>query len=215
LDLLDALLHRIEADNSSLPCADIGYVFLGDYVDRGQMSGQVLSRLIDHSHSHSTICLKGNHETYLMQFLDDPDSLTDWARVGALPTLTSYGLSPSLKPTPEERIQLSTCLNAAMPDIHKTFLLNLPTSFTLGDYFFVHAGIRPRIPLAEQQEIDLLHIREDFLFHRGAFEKFIVHGHTPVKEPEKHSNRFNIDTGAYATGRLTCLCLEADDMRLI
>jgi serine/threonine protein phosphatase 1 len=215
LDLLDALLQRVETDMAQHPPANVGYVFLGDYVDRGPMSSQVLSRLIDHAQTHPTVCLKGNHEAYLMRFLDDPYILTEWARLGALPTLTSYGLKPTLKPASDERAELSALLNERMPDAHKTLLMNLTSCFTSGDFFFVHAGVRPGIPLTEQKDEDLLYIREEFLFHEAAFEKFIVHGHTPVKDPDKRSNRINIDTGAYATGRLTCLCLDADVMRFV
>ena len=99
-----------------------------------------------------------------------------------------------------------------MPESHYRFLTGLPLSFTCGDYFFVHAGVRPGAPLSRQREEDLLWIRDDFLCCEEPFEKVIVHGHTPVMEPEVRKNRINIDTGAYATGRLTCLTLERDEI---
>jgi serine/threonine protein phosphatase 1 len=215
LDLLDALLHRVAHDIDQQPACEITYVFLGDYVDRGPKSAEVISRLIEHARDHRTICLKGNHEIYLMQFLNDPNMLEDWTRLGALPTLTSYGLTPTLRPTSDERGQLSADLNSNMPDAHKVFLTNLSPYFSCGDYFFVHAGVRPGVALAKQSESDFLYIRDEFLCHKSKYEKFIVHGHTPVKQPDRHPNRINIDTGAYATGRLTCLCLESDQMRFI
>jgi serine/threonine protein phosphatase 1 len=126
--------------------------------------------------------------------------------------LLSYGLAPSLKPNPGEQIELATALNQRLPQSHYDFLTTLPLHFTCGDYFFVHAGVRPGIALLDQHEDDLLLIREEFLFHQGTFEKIIVHGHTPVSEPEIHSNRINIDTGAFASGNLTCIVLENDDI---
>ena len=102
-----------------------------------------------------------------------------------------------------------------MPAEHRALLSEMPTSFSCGDYFFVHAGVRPGIPLKDQKEEDLLWIRQDFLLYEGEFEKFIIHGHTPVKEPEIRSNRINLDTGAYATGKLTCLVIEGEDVSFI
>ena len=102
-----------------------------------------------------------------------------------------------------------------MPDSHRQFLTELKLSFSCGDYYFVHAGVRPGTPLAVQHEEDLLWIRDEFLLHEEPFEKIIVHGHTPVREPEVRPNRINIDTGAYATGRLTCLRLESDKIDFV
>jgi len=116
---------------------------------------------------------------------------------------------------PEEQADLAADLSSAMPQSHARFLASLKLSFTCGDFFFVHAGVRPGTPLSRQIESDLLWIREDFLLHEEPFEKIIVHGHTPVKEPDVRKNRINIDTGAYATGRLTCLRLEQDKIQFI
>jgi serine/threonine protein phosphatase 1 len=102
-----------------------------------------------------------------------------------------------------------------LPLSHRMFLGQLKITFVCGDYLFVHAGIRPGIPLENQTEADLLEIREDFLNYKRPLPKFVVHGHSPVKEPEVRSNRINIDTGAYATNRLTCLVLEKDDYAFI
>ena len=92
---------------------------------------------------------------------------------------------------------------------------SLALSYTCGDFFFSHAGVRPGVPLQQQRQTDLLWIREEFLLHEEDFGKVVVHGHTPTKEPDVKPNRINIDTGAYATGRLTCLVLEGDQMRFI
>ena len=111
--------------------------------------------------------------------------------------------------------QLAATFDQALPATHRRFLGNLRSSFTCGDFFFVHAGVRPGIPLARQREEDLLWIRQDFLLCEDEFSKIVVHGHTPVPEPDIRHNRINIDTGAYATGRLTCLRLEDDRIEFI
>jgi len=145
---------------------------------------------------------------FLTNFLDNPALLADWKRYGGLETLISYGLRPPLNPTPEQQSEVAAALRRAMPSEHFQFLQRLSPSFTCGDYFFVHAGVRPGTPLNEQREEDLLWIRDEFLQYEGDFCKIIVHGHTPVKEVDVRANRINIDTGAYATGRLTCLAFE-------
>jgi serine/threonine protein phosphatase 1 len=214
-DLLDQVLERIEADlakNSAPNCIE---VFLGDYVDRGPASRQVLDRLVARGRSHRTVYLKGNHETYLTEFISSPPILQDWQHVGGLETLMSYGISPSINAGAATQARLAAAFDRALPDSHRQFLGNLSLSFTCGDFFFVHAGIRPGIPLAKQREDDLLWIRQDFLLHEKDFGKIVVHGHTPVAQPDIRANRINIDTGAYATGLLTCLVLEHDKMRLI
>jgi serine/threonine protein phosphatase 1 len=215
IDLLDRLLARIDADQAERPVARPIEVFLGDYVDRGQDSAGVIDRLISRGGNHETVCLLGNHEDCLLEFFTNPGILTAWSQNGGLTTLLSYGLKPSIQSSSEEQRDLSAALAATMPASHRQFLSELPLSFGCGDYFFVHAGVRPGVPLARQREEDLLWIREEFLRHEGAFEKVIVHGHTPVREPDVRANRINIDTGAYATGRLTCVRLEGDEITFI
>lgn len=215
LDLLDPLLARIDADLAGHPLDQSIQVFLGDYIDRGQASAQVVERLIRRSEAYPTICLKGNHEACMLEFLENPESLIGWGRNGGLTTLMSYGVEPVLNPDFDTRLRLAAELAEALPATHREFLSSLPLTFSCGDFLFVHAGVRPGIPLARQREEDLLWIREAFLCHEAPFEKVIVHGHTPVMEPEIRGNRIGIDTGAYATGRLTCLRLEGEDMRLI
>ena len=124
----------------------------------------------------------------------------------------SYGLAPSLNPTPEDQRQLAVSLAERLPAHHHDFLMTLPLSFDCGDYFFVHAGVRPGVAFSNQNAEDLLLIREEFLLHQGDFGKIVVHGHTPVSEPEIHDNRINLDTGAFATGRLTCAVFEGNDV---
>ena len=156
------------------------------------------------------IFLRGNHDIMVSRFLQDPTTLSEWSRIGGLETLMSYGLKPSLNPDAEAQKDLAKALNGVLPDSHRRFLAGLRSSFTCGDYFFVHAGVRPGIPLARQNEEDLLWIRDEFLLHEDRFEKLVVHGHTPVHQIDIRPNRINIDTGAYATGRLSCLILEGN-----
>jgi serine/threonine protein phosphatase 1 len=110
---------------------------------------------------------------------------------------------------------MAAAFRAALPDSHRRFLQSLALSFTCEDFFFAHVGVRPGVPLRQQRRQDLLWIREDFLLHEEDFGKIVVHGHTPAREPDIRPNRINIDTGAYATGRLTCLMLEGDQMGFI
>jgi len=215
LDLLDAVLARIDADLAVHPVSNAISVFLGDYIDRGPDSKGVLDRLISYRISRPAVCLMGNHEAFLCEFLKNPDVLSDWGRYGGLDTLLSYGLAPTMKNQGQEYRKLASDLDRLLPSSHREFLSSLKKYFICGDFFFVHAGVRPGISLTEQSEDDLLWIREDFLLCEDEFDKVIVHGHTPVLEPDVRPNRINIDTGAYATGRLTCLVLESDQVRFV
>ena len=214
-DLLDKVLKRIDADLATNPVPLAIEVYLGDYIDRGPASREVLDQLIARNRTFRTVFLKGNHETYLTSFVTNPPILEDWQRYGGLETLMSYGLTPTINADANAQTQLAAALDQALPESHRRFLSNLKSSFTCGDFFFAHAGVRPGIPLAKQREEDLLWIRQDFLLCEEDFSKIIVHGHTPVPQPDIRSNRINIDTGAFATGQLTCLRLEEDRVNFI
>jgi serine/threonine protein phosphatase 1 len=207
-DLLEQVFAQIDADLAAYPRCKPLQIFLGDYIDRGPSSREVIERLITRSRTHRMVCLKGNHESYVSDFLQDPSTLPDWRALGGLQTLMSYGLKPSINPDAAQQVELAQALDTVLPKQHRQFLRGLPRSFSCGDFFFVHAGVRPGVPLAEQREEDLLWIRDDFLVCEDDFGKIVVHGHTPVSEPDIRPNRINIDTGAYATGRLTCLIIE-------
>lgn len=211
-DLLKQLFAVIDADLArSRPQHPI-HVFLGDYIDRGPESRQTLDLLIERSKSHQTVFLKGNHEAFLMEALDDPARFDDWRKYGGLQTLVSYGLTPTLNPDRAEQVELIKQLKTALPEAHKRFLKRLRLTFTCGDFFFVHAGVRPGIRLSRQREADLLWIRDAFLESEENFGKYVVHGHTPVREPDIRPNRINIDTGAYATGNLTLLTVQGSSI---
>jgi serine/threonine protein phosphatase 1 len=211
-DLLNQMFAVIDTDLASSPVSRSIEVYLGDYVDRGPYSGDTLDLLIERCHIREAVCLKGNHEAYLLEVLRDPTKLEEWQQFGGLQTLMSYGIQPSLYPDAAEQIELIRMLIKAMPGRHLKFLRSLKPSFVCGDFFFVHAGVRPGISLKEQQEDDLLWIRDDFLDSKANFGKYIVHGHTPVREPDIRPNRINIDTGAYATGNLTLLRIQGSSM---
>lgn len=209
-DLLDRLLSRIDAHLAARPVARPVCLLIGDYIDRGPDSREVLDLLINCANGREIIFLRGNHDVLIDRFLKDPATLRDWSRIGGLETLMSYGLKPSLNPDADMQKELAEALDAILPESHRRFLGNLGSSFTCDSYFFAHAGVRPGIPLAKQSDDDLLWIRDEFLLHEEMFERIIVHGHTPVHEIDIRPNRINIDTGAYATGRLSCLVLEGN-----
>ena len=212
VDLLDQIFSRIDAHLAAHPVIRPVQVLVGDYIDRGPASCEVLDRLIDRGKSHEMVFLKGNHETFVFEFLRRPAVLSEWGLMGGLETLMSYGVKPSLNADAAAQKEMAIALRLKLPKSHRVFLGNLQSSFSCGGYFFAHAGVRPGVPFTKQREEDLLWIRDDFLLYEENFGKIIVHGHTPVREIDIRHNRINIDTGAYATGRLTCLVIENDSV---
>ena len=211
-DLLSELFMRIDDDLKARPVTSSIQVFLGDYMDRGPNTRQVIDLLIERRRQCDVLFLKGNHEDCALRFLSDPTVLPAWQNIGGANTLLSYGVLPTREDDPESEQKVCAALRRAMPDSHRRFIGGLALSFTCGDFFFVHAGARPGVPLQKQSQRDLLWIRDDFLLHEGDFGAVVVHGHTPTYKPDIRSNRINIDTGAYATGQLTCLVLQGDSM---
>jgi serine/threonine protein phosphatase 1 len=211
-DLLAKLLARIDQDLRARPTSEAVQVLLGDYIDRGSSSRQVIDMLIARRRKHNLMLLMGNHEEFVLQFLRDPRLLSQWTSIGGLNTVLSYGVTPPSSQDVKSERDVAAAFLESLPENHRRFLRGLALSFSCGDFFFVHAGVRPGIPLREQSQHDLLWIRDEFLLHEEDFGKIVVHGHTPTREPDIRPNRINIDTGAYATGRLTCLVLEDDQM---
>jgi serine/threonine protein phosphatase 1 len=209
LDLLDELLGEIDADLAARPAARAIFVFLGDYIDRGNRSRETIDRLIARREISEHVFLKGNHEQIALRCLSDPGLFDRWLRLGGAETLASYGIELGSK---IKIAELQAAFHRALPQGHIKFFRGLQPSFACGDFFFVHAGVKPRIALARQTEKDLLWIREEFLNSNEDFGKTVVHGHTPGYEIEVRPNRINIDTGAYATGRLTCLVIEGSSL---
>jgi serine/threonine protein phosphatase 1 len=219
LDLLDAMIARIEAERSRVPDVRTVVVILGDMVDRGPQSREVVDRLIAWGREGSVELhvLCGNHEATLLEFLRDPAVGPSWADYGGGDTLRSYGVRP-----PASRRDLAgweaaqQAFGLTLPPEHVAFFERLETILVLGGYAFVHAGLRPGVPLHEQAERDLLWIRDEFLQFRGAWEKVVVHGHTPAGEPQDcGAYRIGVDTGAYATGVLTAVKLFGAERQFI
>jgi serine/threonine protein phosphatase 1 len=208
LDLLDELLGRVTHDMTVRPVARPLFVFLGDYIDRGPQSRETIDRLIAHGRDNECVFLKGNHEQIAIKCLSDRSLFDQWMRFGGLDTLVSYGLFPKPPLDEQQIVRLQAAFHEALPQEHFRFFRDLKKSFACGDFFFVHAGVRPRVDLSRQKESDLLWIRDEFLTSSEDFGKIIVHGHTPTSEVEVAPNRINIDTGAFATGRLTCLVID-------
>jgi serine/threonine protein phosphatase 1 len=204
LDLLEGIAAKIDARTESPSCLEL---YLGDYIDRGPCSRQVIDFLIDRQSRRPMICLAGNHEEMLLEALDGRH-LAAWAKLGGGPTAFSYGLKPAILSSlaPEDAAK---ALRDEVPATHIEFIRNMPLWHQDGDYIFVHAGLRPGLPPEQQSRRDLLWIRDSFLKHRGSFGGVVIHGHTPVREPDFRPNRINIDTGAYMSNRLTCLSITS------
>jgi serine/threonine protein phosphatase 1 len=209
LDLLDLLLADIERDIASRPQAETYVIFLGDLIDRGPQSREVVERLRTlASPSYRPIFLIGNHEEVLLRLLGgERGLLQSWLRFGGAECVRSYGLDPQqLAYLPEN--QALAQLRSAIPEEQTTFLRALIDTFRFGDYLFVHAGIRPGVELAGQSQHDLRWIRAAFLDDRSDHGFLVVHGHTISEAVDERANRIGIDTGAYATGILTAVGLE-------
>jgi serine/threonine protein phosphatase 1 len=214
LDLLERAIAAIRRDVEAQGPGALT-VTLGDYIDRGPASRGVLDRLAANPFPTSYVALKGNHEALLEAFLADPTVGEHWRRLGGLETLYSYGGPVGDLLAGKNYEEAAERLQFALPAEHMKFLRSLKTSLRHGKYFFCHAGVRPGIPLEYQNDDDLLWIRDEFLSSKIDFGKIIVHGHTPTVEPEVLPNRINIDTGAFATGQLTCVALDEDGHRFL
>ncbi|MCC2098208.1 MAG: serine/threonine protein phosphatase [Hyphomicrobiales bacterium] len=214
-DKLVDLSNSIAADLLSSPVLHTTFVFMGDYIDRGQHSREVLDYLSTLMEDENAVFLRGNHESIFLRFLDDPRILGDWRRHGGIETLESYGV-------PVHKVQKGfgfeearTDLLRRLPQKHLDFLLATRPSYVAGDYFFCHAGVKPSRSLTRQDAHDLMWIREEFMSFEGRLSKKIVHGHTPVRRPENRPGRINVDTGVYSSGKLSCAVLEGTMVRFM
>jgi serine/threonine protein phosphatase 1 len=210
-DLFADLIARIEADNAARGPASTQIVLLGDLVDRGPSSREVVERAIALSQRWPTRWLIGNHEEVFLHALGgDLRILRYFLRIGGATTIHSYGIG-SMELTQMPLPELSERLTQLVPENHVDFLDAGEDVIAIGDYLFVHAGIRPGVPIDEQNVSDLRWIREEFLDDKRPHGRVIVHGHTIFDRIQDRGNRIGIDTGAYATGRLTALGLEGAD----
>lgn len=207
--LLASLTDMIEADARELPGRKI-IIFLGDYLDRGPQTAQVMDDLIRRRPAGFEVFhLCGNHEQMFLDFLDAPHPAHNWLRHGGIETLASYGIEMDLRRV--SRTALSALLASHIPDEHVIFLKGLPDIIRCKDMIFVHAGIRPGVPLELQARQDVLWIRDGFLDQALDPTRTVVHGHTPSAKPVLAPGRIGVDTGAYASGQLTAVRLRAGE----
>jgi len=217
-DLLQRLHDDIQKDAASRDPSKVKtLVYLGDYIDRGPFIKDVLTMLVDEPLPGFEIHhLKGNHEAMMLEFLADPTTGLEWRENGGLETLRAYDATQnSIDKDPMAYDAARDLLDQNLPVSHKSFLETLLPSISFGDYFFAHAGVRPGIPLDEQDEEDLLWIRHRFLDSDDDFGKIVVHGHTPDKNVEFKTNQIGIDTGAFMSNILTSLVLDGEARELI
>ena len=216
-DLLQQLHERIAADSAESPPAARRIVYLGDYCDRGLETRQVIDLLLDSPLAgFEAVHLKGNHEEFMLRFLEDTKVGPGWIANGGGGTLYSYGVRTPKNGSDTERLAgLQQQFRDNLPERHLAFLRGLQRWHIEGDYLFVHAGIRPGIALEEQSDDDILWIREEFLDDERDHGRVVVHGHTITDQPDVRANRVGIDTGAFASNVLTAIVLEGTGRRFL
>ena len=216
-DLLGELHGLIREDAAGFGGRKV-VIYLGDYVDRGLQSRQVVELLLEPElelPGFETVFLKGNHEQAMLDFMDYPEATAGWLSFGGRETLMSYGINVTFMPLMKDMQKLADELAAALPASHRQFLEDGLLSWREGDYYFVHAGIRPGVDLDDQHVDDQLWIREEFISSDADHGAVVVHGHTITAEPEFRANRIGLDTGAFHSGVLTCLVIEGETTRLL
>lgn len=212
LDLLTRLLAMIEEDAQKHPKKEKKLIFLGDYVDRGVDSRGVIERLTGTFEGGlAPLFVRGNHDDMMLRFLKgEIDVATSWLQFGGAAAVASYGINPFGLQRKEKLPTLREALTKAMPKSHREFLENTLYAVTFGDYYFVHAGVKPGVKLDKQKRENQMWIRDEFLTYPKGMGKMIVHGHTIQPQPVVKPNRIGIDTGAYASGHLTCLIMDGE-----
>jgi serine/threonine protein phosphatase 1 len=208
LDLLTEMHARIAAEIARDRPDDWRIIHLGDYIDRGPESQGVIDFLLAaEERDRRVLCLGGNHDAGLVDFLAAPSADSLFVLYGGIATARSYGVAFD-----ESRLaRFHGDLAEALPARHFDFVARRPLSASFGDFFFCHAGVRPGVALVRQDPQDLIWIRQGFLDHAGLLEKVVVHGHTITAEPEVLAYRINVDTGAYRSNRLTALRIDGAD----
>ena len=212
LDLLEELLEKIKADIGARRHSKNRVIFLGDLIDRGPQSAQVIERLRTWRPTDATtIFLSGNHEEVFLRVLaGEAGIMRNWLKFGGAECLLSYGVSPAAVANKSEVLALSD-IKAAIPLAHQRFVAGFADTYRFGDFLYVHAGIRPGIALTVQSQEDLRWIREPFLGDDSNHGFVVVHGHTISNHVDERSNRIGLDTGAYRTGILTAMAVEVSE----
>jgi serine/threonine protein phosphatase 1 len=215
-DLLEQLHEKITADASDFNGKKT-VVYLGDYIDRGEQSRQVIDILLTRPiKDFEPVYLRGNHEKSLLDFIEYPAVAAAWLSYGGREALNSYGIPLAHIPGRQQIGEIAQRLDDTLPDDHRNFLtISCVDSWQCGSYYFVHAGIRPGIDLEKQSQEDKLWIRDDFLNSTINHGAIIVHGHSITPAPEILPNRIGVDTGAFRTGVLTALVLEGNEQRFL
>jgi serine/threonine protein phosphatase 1 len=212
-DLLQELLAQIDADDVLRGPADTTIIFLGDLMDRGADSAGVIETAMALKAAGKKVrFLMGNHEEVFVRACrkNDPKITRFFLRIGGEATVLSYPITRMEYMTLDME-QLSERLGSLVPEAHLDFIDSFEDQIVIGDYAFVHAGIKPGVPLSEQKVSDLRWIREEFVDQRGDLEKVVVYGHTIYDDVEERGSRIGIDTGAYASDKLTALALEGGE----
>lgn len=208
-DLFAALIEAVDGDDAGRDPAQTTMILLGDLVDRGPDSAGVIALAREWQARRPVRILMGNHEEMFLEALESDEVLRQFLRYGGRETLLSYPIDRDAY-TRAELAETRALARAAVPQADLEYIRSFEDQIELGDYLFVHAGIRPGVPLEDQRTGDLRWIREPFLDHQDSFGPVVVHGHTIFAEPEVRHNRIGIDTGAYTSGRLTALGLEGN-----
>ncbi|WP_235506616.1 metallophosphoesterase family protein [Altererythrobacter sp. Root672] len=214
LDLFEALVEAIEADDAAAGPANTTVILLGDLVDRGADSAGVIALARSWQVQRKVRILLGNHEEMFLRSFSDIETFRHFLRHGGRETVLSFGVDKE-RFLPASLEEAQALMSEAVPAEDIAYLQSFEDMIAIGDYLFVHAGIDPRVPIGQQRTKDLRWIREPFLSHADSHGPVVVHGHTISEMPEDCGNRIGIDTGAFMSGRLTALVLEGTSRRYI
>ena len=227
-DLLERLMEEIESDSATLPeGTTVTLVFLGDYIDRGLQSRDVIEFFLGNRlDKFNTVFLMGNHEEAFLKFLEDASFGSQWVRFGGGETLYSYGFQPpntrgslgshdAMAAARDAWTTLWTGFRERLPEAHLDFYRSLKPYYTAGDYLFVHAGLRPEKAMQDQTIRDMLWIRDEFLDDTKQFSHLIVHGHTPAEGIYRDNRRIGLDTGAFLSGKLSAARFFGKDISFL